>query len=179
RARGFWVAIVTDVPSDHATPAAVYANAESRGHYERLGRQMLGLGRFVGADVVLGYGHGHGRTSYLAADDLARVAAEGRYRVVTPVEGADGGERLLAAAREVAAARAADERQGARLFGFFGTEELEHAPFRTADGRYDPTPSLTYGSGEPEPAEHYDAELLARLPDLQEMTQAATTVLDA
>src|SRR5690606_9622314 len=81
QARGFSVAIVTDVPFDHATPAAVYANAESRGHYEQLGRQMLGLGRFAGADVVLGYGHGHGRTSYLAAADLARVAAEGRYRV--------------------------------------------------------------------------------------------------
>ncbi|MBK8979981.1 MAG: alkaline phosphatase [Planctomycetes bacterium] len=178
QARGFTIATVTDVPFCHATPASVYASERSRGGYENIAKQMLGLDRFAGVDVALGFGYRFAKVSYLAAADLERVRGDGRYVVVTPDEGDDGGALLLDAARRVAAARTAASASGARLFGFFGTPQLDHAPFRTADGRYDPTPSIAANGGV-EPAAVYPSEVLTRLPDLQELAEAAITVLDA
>ena len=68
-----------------------------------------------------------------------------------------------------AAARAAS--QGLRLFGLFGDKGLNHLPYRTADGRFDPAPDV---SGL---AETYTPEVLDEQPTLADMTRASLTVL--
>lgn len=177
QARGWTIATVTDVPFDHASPACVYASAESRSDYPEIGRQMLGLSEYAGADVVLGYGYGkNGR--YLAEEDLSEVRDAGVYRVVAPNAGEDGSDLLLQAAIQVAANRRAVANERQRLFGFFGDKDFDHAPYRTADGRYDPVSSLSYDRSV-SAAEEYSDDQLRSMPTLVEMATAATTVLDA
>lgn len=182
--RGMAVGAVTTVPFDHATPAAAYANNVSRNDYQDLARDMLGLPSvnhpdppLPGMDVVIGAGWGISRrfdaqgddfqagNRYIADADLARVNAEngGRYRVVTRAPGVDGGEALLAAARQASV-------DGQRLFGLFGTH-YAHLPYSTADGGYDPPPDADGDS------ESYSPADLSENPDLDQMTRAALTVL--
>ncbi len=71
------------------------------------------------------------------------------------------------------AAAAAAVEGGHRLFGFFGSKALNHLPYRTADGRYDPAPDL---DGK---AESYTPADLTEQPTLADMTRAALTVLGA
>ena len=69
-------------------------------------------------------------------------------------------------------------RRSARLFGLFGRNGLDHLPFQTADGRYDPAPSLT-SKGALRPAEWYTPADRIEQPTLAQMTDAALTVLGA
>ena len=76
---------------------------------------------------------------------------------------------------------AAERRRGdsARLFGFFGRAGLDHLPYQTADGRYDPAPSIGSSKGELRPAESYTPADRIEQPTLAQMTEAALTVLAA
>ncbi len=69
-------------------------------------------------------------------------------------------------------------RRSSRLFGFFGRTGLDHLPYRTADGRYDPAPSIGR-KGEPVEAEVYTPADRIEQPTLAQMTEAALTVLAA
>ena len=76
------------------------------------------------------------------------------------------GSKSLADAASLAAGK------GHRLFGFFGSKGvLNHLPYRTADGRFDPAPDL---DGK---AEAYTPFEIAEQPTLADMTRAALTVL--
>lgn len=183
--RGMAVGAVSSVPFNHATPAAAYAHNVSRGDYQDLARDMLGLPSvshpdrpLAGMDVVIGAGHGINRrldaqgrnfepgNRHITAADLARIDADrgGRYRVVQRRPGVEGGAALAAAARDA-------RDRGLRLFGMFGTR-YGHLPFATADGGHDPAPDA---DGR---AERYDAAALSENPDLEAMTDAALTVLE-
>ena len=83
--------------------------------------------------------------------------------------GTDGGEALLKAAAEAAG-------KGLRLFGWFGTEKIDHLPYRTADGRFDPSPNPGR-LGKPAVAESYTPAEIASQPTLAQMTDAALAVL--
>ncbi|MEO0479806.1 MAG: alkaline phosphatase [Planctomycetota bacterium] len=182
--RGFTVATVTDVPFDHASPACVYASEESRNSYQSIGRQMLGGGEEPGVDIVLGYGFGFGEDGqkYLSQPDLDLTRRF--YNVVTPNFDAVPGEFALGSnLLHNAALRTAAERSGARhgpgrLFGFFGRAGLDHAPYRTADNRFDPVPGVN-GRGAPGGPEEYSELDLEIQPTLREMTSAATKILHA
>jgi len=191
---GWKVGTATSVPFDHASPAAMYAHNVHRDDYQDLGRDMLGLAsitqqtrddpRHPGLDVVIGTGYGQeanekglkgqGKNArpgnlYLTAADLAAVdvKAGGRYVVAHTEAGSHGGKALADAAALAAA-------KGHRLFGFFGSKgALNHLPYRTADGRFDPAPDL---DGK---AEVYTPSDLLEQPTLADMTRAALTVLSA
>ena len=190
---GWKVGTVTSVPFDHVSPAAMYAHNVHRDDYQDLGREMLGLpsiaqatGRELphpGLDVVIGCGFGQmakpadlvkqGTNAapgglYLADSDLAaiNVDAGGRY-VVAHTEAGRSGASVL----QTAAARATVG--GNRLFGYFGTKDHNHLPYRTADG--DDRPATGIGGK----AERYTADDLASNPHLDEMTRAAIAVLSS
>lgn len=182
--RGMAVGSVTSVAFNHATAAAAYAHNVSRGDYQDLARDMLGLSSvshpdspLAGMDVVIGAGYGQERgldaqgsnfvpgNRYITAEDLARVDAsnDGRYRVARRTPGQRGGNLLLDAARDA-------RDRGLRLFGFFGTE-YGHLPYATANGDHDTAPDADGG------AESYDEADRLENPTLAEMTEAAITVL--
>jgi alkaline phosphatase len=196
--QGWKVGTVTSVPFDHVSPAAMYAQDVNRDDYQDLARDMLGLPGILqqarqaplraGLDVVMGTGFGiittpkslaaQGKNGvlgnlYITDADLAAIdiASGGKYVVTHTEPGAHGGRSLQRAAAEAA-------RRSARLFGFFGRQGLDHLPFQTADGHYDPAPSLG-GKGEPRPAEWYTPSDLIEQPTLAQMTEAALTVLGA
>jgi alkaline phosphatase len=191
--QGWKVGTVTSVAFDHASPAAMYAHTVHRDDYQDLGRDMLGLAhvgferkkeeRHPGLDVVIGAGSGQETDSkalkaqgrnvvkgnrYLADADKAAVDVHngGRYVVAQTEPGVDGGRAL-----RHAAARAAEK--GYRLLGLFGSEDLEHLPYRTADGRYDPAPDLDGKAESYTPADRNEQ------PTLADMTEAALAVLGA
>ena len=191
--KGWKVGTVTSVPFDHASPAAFYAHNVYRDDYQDLARDMLGLPGIAqeklkdpahpGLDVILGAGFGHeakpadlakaGKNAakgnlFLAADDLKAIDARGggKYVVAMRTPGVGGHEGLATAAEKAA-------RDGKRLFGFYGSKEEDHLPYRTADGDYQPAPGLR---GK---AETYDPADLRENPTLADMTAAALTVLAA
>ena len=193
QAEGWRVGTATSVPFDHASPAAMYAHNVYRDDYQDLAREMLGLGGIVhdlgkgpklpGLDVVIGTGHGivanpsalrkQGNNAvpgplFVTEADIhaASIANGGAYEIVETRAGVQGSRSL----RETAA-RAA--RSGHRLFGLYGRDGLDHLPFRTADGRFDPSPNLN-GT-----AEVYEPADLFEQPSLADMTEAALTVLSA
>jgi len=109
---------------------------------------------------------------YLTDSDLAQIDIEngGKYRVVQRTPGQSGNEVLMAGAKQAAA-------KGERLFGYFGAKK-GHLPFRTADGRFDPTISADAVNTRVATAtEVYTPEDLTENPTLAEMAQAALTVL--
>ena len=191
QAKGWKLGTVTSVPFNHASPAAMYAHNVHRDDYQDLARDMLGLPhighetkrdeRHKGLDVVLGTGWGQVTTAktlkaqgkngvegalHVTDADLAAVDAAngGAYRIVHTTAGMDGNASLRAAAGEAAL-------RGQRLLGLFGSKALNHLPYRTADGNYDPAPDL---DGK---AEHYSPEERKEQPTLADMTAAALTVL--
>jgi alkaline phosphatase len=198
QARGWAVGAVTSVPVSHATPGCSYANNVSRGDYQDISRDLLGMpsvahrgGPLPGLDVLIGTGWGveskedadQGRNyepgnKYVAESTLAGIdlAAGGRYRVVQRTSGRRGDELLAEAAAE-----AID--RGTRLFGYFGTAE-GNLPFRTADGDFDPSASPAddeadrlrkkYGG-----AIRYTPADLAENPTLADMAVAALDVLES
>ena len=193
QAEGWRVGTATSVPFDHASPAAMYAHNVFRDDYQDLAREMLGLEsvvqqvgkgpRLPGLDVVLGTGFGVATNPRSAARQgknavpgplfvteadfrAASTAGGGPYEVVHTEAGREGSRTL----RE-AAARAA--RNGHRLFGVFGREGLDHLPYRTADGQYNPAPNLDGA------AEVYTPADLFEQPTLADMTEAAVTALSA
>jgi alkaline phosphatase len=194
--RGWKVGTVTSVPFDHASPAGMYARNVHRDDYQDLAREMLGLPGIMqearqaplhpGLDVVMGTGYGitsQAKTMepqgknwvpgniYIAGPDLAAIDVKngGKYVVAHTEPGTDGGRALQQAAAEAA-------RRSARLFGFFGRAGLDHLPYRTADGQYDPAPSIGRG-GRPAPAEIYTPADRLEQPTLVQMTEAALTIL--
>jgi len=196
--QGWKVGTVTSVPFDHVSPAAMYARDVYRDDYQDIGREMLGLPGIIqearhawllpGLDVVMGTGFGvttnpkslaaQGRNAVLGSlfitdADLATIDVKngGKYVVAHTEPGASSGQLLKQAAAEAA-------RRSARLFGFFGREGLDHLPYQTADGRYDPAPSLSR-QGELSPAELYTPADRIEQPSLAQMTEAALTVLGA
>jgi alkaline phosphatase len=191
QAQGWKVGTVTSVPFDHASPAAMYAHNVQRDDYQDLARDMLGLTSIAqadgkepahpGLDVVIGTGFGQSANEkglkaqgknavagslYITDADRAAVDVRdgGKYVVVQTEPGADGSKALAAAAAGAAAG-------GHRLFGLFGSKALNHLPYRTADGRFDPAPDL---NGK---AERYTEADLREQPTLADMTRAALTVL--
>ena len=194
--QGWKLGTVTSVPFDHVSPAVMYAQNVDRDDYQDLARAMLGLPGIMqearkaplhpGLDVVIGAGYGitsqaatmapQGKNwvpgnIYIAGPDLAAIDVKngGKYVVVHTEPGVDGGQALQQAADRAA-------RDSARLFGFFGRAGLDHLPFRTADGRYDPAPSIGR-RGQPAPAEPYTPADRVEQPTLARMTEAALTVL--
>ncbi len=192
------VGTVTSVPFDHVSPAAMYAQNVHRDDYQDIARAMLGLPGIIqtsrhqplrpGLDVVLGTGFGvrttpaslalQGRNGvqgnlFITDADLGAIDVQngGKYDVTHTKPGASGSVALFEAA-----ARAA-KRQG-RLFGIFGRDGLDHLPYRTADGGYDPAPSLT-SAGQLRAAETYTAADRIEQPTLAQLTEAALTVLTA
>jgi len=198
QAEGWKVGTVTSVPFDHVSPAAMYAQNVHRDDYQDIARAMLGLPGIIqtsrqqplrpGLDVVLGTGFGvrttpaslalQGRNGvpgnlFITDADLAAIDVQngGNYDMAHTKPGASGSGSLFEAA-----ARAA-KRQG-RLFGTFGRDGLDHLPYRTADGGYDPAPSLT-SAGQFRAAEMYTAADRIEQPTLAQLTEAALTVLTA
>jgi len=200
QAGGWKVGTVTSVPFDHASPAAMYAHNVHRDDYQDLGRDMLGLPSIAqqdgrepahpGLDVVIGTGSGlSGKAGDMAKQqgknvvegnahltDVDKAAIDvkngGKYVVVETTPGVRGVESLLAAAGRAA-------REDRRLFGLFGRKELNHLPYRTADGRHDPVAGISfkdgvYGVSKPEA---YSPADLAENPKLVDLTVAALTVL--
>ncbi len=195
---GWKVGTVTSVPFDHASPAAVYAQNVHRDDYQDLARAMLGRPGIIqearqaplhsGLDVVIGTGFGvttdakslraqgrNGVAGSLYITDADRAAVDvrngGKYIVVHTESAKSGGQALKDAAFDAA-------RRSARLFGLFGRNGLDHLPYQTADGHYDPAPSLDKNA-EPRPAELYTEGDRIEQPTLAEMTDAALTVLAA
>jgi len=196
--QGWKLGTVTSVPFDHVSPAAMYAQDVYRDDYQDIAREMLGLPGIIqetrhapllpGLDVVMGTGFGvvtnprslavQGQNGvsgslFITDDDLAAIDVTngGKYVVVRTTPGASG-DQLLKRAAALAA------RRSARLFGFFGRDGLDHLPYQTTDGRYNPAPSLS-STGELRPAETYTAADQIEQPTLAQMTKAALTVLDA
>jgi alkaline phosphatase len=196
--QGWKVGTVTSVPFDHVSPAAMYAQNVHRDDYQDLARAMLGLPGIIqnshhtpvraGLDVVLGTGFGivttpeslalQGRNGVLGSlfiTDTDRAVIDvrngGKYDVVHTEPGVNGGQSLTNTAIKAA-------RHGRRLFGFFGRRGLDHLPFQTADGNYDPAPSLD-SAGQLRPAESYTSADRNEQPTLAQMTKAAITILSS
>ena len=196
--QGWKTGTVTSVPFCHASPAGMYVQNVERDDYQDIARAMLGLPGIIqearqarlypGLDVVIGTGFGiptnernlkiqgaNGVPGKLFLTDADRAAIDakngGKYVCAQTEAGTSGRQAILRAAATAA-------RNGGRLFGFFGTPTLDHLPYRTADGRYDPAPSLDR-KGNPIPAETYSASDLESQPTLAQMTDAALTVLSA
>ncbi len=198
QAKGWKLGTVTSVPFDHASPAAMYAQNVYRDDYQDLAREMLGLPGIMqearnaplkpGLDVVMGTGFGvttnpgslkaQGKNGvagplFITDKDLAAVDVKngGKYVVVHTERGGNGGESLDRAADQAA-------RGGSRVFAIFGRDGLDHLPYRTADGCYNPAPSMGRG-GKPAPAEIYSDADRTEQPTLSRMTTAALKVLSA
>ncbi len=191
QADGWKIGTVTSVPFNHASPAAMYAHNVHRDDYQDLARDMLGLShigletkrdeRHEGLDVVMGTGFGQlmnekslkaqGANAmdgglHITAADLAAIDVQrgGKYLIAQTTPGASGSRIVREAAEQ-----AADK--GYRLFGLFGDKSLNHLPYRTADGKFDPSPDI---DGK---AEHYSGAQLQEQPTLADMTAAALAVL--
>jgi alkaline phosphatase len=121
--KGFSIGVVSTVPFTHATPAAFVSHNASRSDYPAIGTEII---RAVKPEVVIGGGFpgpgpdgkgaGH---RYIGRKDYAflKTAGDaGPYVFVERQSGADGAERLQAAARRAAAS-------GRKLFGLFGGVE--------------------------------------------------------
>jgi alkaline phosphatase len=196
--QGWKVGTVTSVPFCHASPAGMYVQNVERDDYQDIARAMLGLPGIIqqarqarlysGLDVVIGTGYGikakssdlksQGQNAvpgnlYFTEADRAAIDVKngGKYVCVQTEVGSNGGQALLEASATAA-------QTGARLFGFFGAASFDHLPYRTADGRFDPAPSLDR-KGNPVPAETYTAADLKAQPTLTQMTDAALGVLSA
>jgi alkaline phosphatase len=195
--QGWKVGTVTSVPFCHASPAGMYAQNVERYDYQDIARAMLGLRGVIqearqarlhpGLDVLIGTGFGIEATPkqledqgqnavpgnlFLTDVDFAAIDLKngGKYVCVQTKIGKSGGQVLRAAAAHAI-------QKGARLFGFFGTENFDHLPFRTADGRYDPAPSIDQKSGNSAAPEKYTPAELDSQPTLAEMAEAALDVL--
>ncbi len=183
--QGVAIGVVSSVPISHATPACAYANNVTRNDYQDISRDLLGLKSIAhpdkplaGVDVLIGCGRSEHKgddrkkqgnnflpgNKYLAEKDLNAIDVKngGRYRVAQRTSGQVGYQALLEAATTAA-------ENNERLFGFYG--HGGHLPFRTADGRYDPTRGINS-------AERYSPADLIENPTLAEMTEAALTVLE-
>jgi alkaline phosphatase len=184
---GYALGAVTSVPISHATPASTYANNVHRNDYQDLTRDLIGRPSIShpseplsGLDVLIGGGWGETHSadraqgdnyvagnSYITDADLKAIDREqsktGKYRVAQRTKGQSGREVLQTAAETAAS-------NGERLFGFFGAKG-GCLPFQTADGKYDPTFSVS------SPAESYSEADLLENPTLADIALAALTVL--
>ena len=182
---GIAIGVVTSVPISHATPASTYANNVTRNDYQDISRDLLGLKSIThpgkalpGVEVLIGCGRTEDKSDdrkkqgnnfipgnkYLAEKDLKAIDVKngGLYRVAQRTKGQVGRQALLNAAQTAA-------ENDERLFGFYG--QGGHLPFRTADGKYDPTRGI-------KSAERYTPGDLIENPTLADMAEAALTVLE-
>lgn len=193
--QGYAIGVVTSVTVSHATPACAYAHNVHRDDYQDIARDLLGLPSIShkdtplpGVDVLLGAGWGLSKSSdpgqgdnflagnpVVAEEDLLRVDLDhgGAYVLVHRTPGRSGRQLLAEAAHRAAAG-------GHRLFGLFGTR-YGHLPYRTADGRFDPTVSVARKDGMmvPAEAERYTPDDIQENPELSDLTAAALEVLAA
>jgi alkaline phosphatase len=194
--QGWKIGTVTSVPFNHASPAAMYTQDVYRDDYQDLAREMLGIPGILqhvgraplrpGLDVVMGTGFGVITTPkslaaqgsngvlgslFITDADFAAIDVKngGKYVVAHTEPGTSGGQALNRAATEA-------HRLSARLFCLFGRPGLDHLPYQTADGHYDPGPSLN-SSGKLSPAEWYSPADLTEQPTLAQMTEAALSTL--
>ncbi|MGC4004991.1 MAG: alkaline phosphatase [Pirellulales bacterium] len=192
--KGWPVGVVTSVPIPHATPGCAYAHNVDRGDYQDISRDLLGLPSIYhpkeplpGVDVLIGAGHGvilgkdgeQGKNfipgnQYLANSDKAKIDVKngGKYTIAERTAGKKGPDLLKAAAQDAI-------KHKTRLLGFFGTK-YGHLPFRTADGRYDPTVSIKRISTKPDyqgKAEVYTPADIDENPILADIAVAALDVL--
>jgi len=183
--KGYRIGVVTSVPVSHATPGGAYANNVSRGDYQDIARDMVGLpssshrkNPLPGVDVLIGAGWGEGTgkdggqgenfakgNKYFHEEDLRKVDIEngGRYIVSKRQEGKAGRDSLLQDARRAA-------QSGDRFIGYYGTKG-GHLPFQTADGNFNPTFDV-------KGTETYDEATIYENPTLVDMTEAALTILE-
>lgn len=126
--RGGAIGVVTNVPFDHATPAAFVSHNTGRSHYYTGYRGYPGLGiadeiiLLVKPDVVIGGGHPmvdnptfDTQKGYISESLYRDLQNSADYVLAERQAGADGARTLAeAAARAVA--------QGRKLFGLFGGE---------------------------------------------------------
>ncbi len=183
---GYSIGVVTSVPISHATPACTYSHNVSRNDYQDLTRDLLGMKSIAhfetplsGVDVLIGCGWGEVKednvadqgvnfvpgNKYLSSADLDRIDVEngGRYVVAQRTAGVAGREALNSGAQ-----LAAKNKQ--RLFGYFGAMG-GHLPYRTADGKFDPT------RGKKNVDVYSQADVLEN-PTLADMAEAALSVLE-
>ena len=184
--QGYAIGVVTSVPISHATPACAYANNVHRDDYQDLTRDLIGLPSIShptplpGVDVLIGAGwneekskDGNQGSNFVAGNryltEQDRSAADqkngGKYLVVERTPGSNGGQLLAAGVAQAIARKH-------RLFGFFGAKG-GHLPFGTADGNFDPVPSVGQG------AEIYSAADVDENPTLAQMATGALDVLAA
>ncbi len=192
--QGWAIGVVTSVPISHATPACAYSNNVHRDDYQDLTRDLIGRPSIAhsdeplpGVDVLLGAGWGQTEkkdsaqgdnfvsgNKYLTDDDRRAIDVKngGRYVVVERTKSKDGRTLLAEAAK-----RAIDENH--RLFGYFGGKN-GHLPFRTADGKFDPTYHVALNKLDvPGPAEgeKYKSADRKENPTLTDFATAALDVL--
>lgn len=182
---GYAVGVVSSVPIPHATPGSMYAHNVSRGDYQDISRDLLGLPSvshpskpLPGMDVVIGTGYGVVKETddkqganyrpglkYLADEDLAKADVKngGKYFVSMRTAGTDGGKKI----REDAAQAI---REGHRFLGFYGTR-YDHLPYQTANGDFQPVPGLKGRK------EGYTPQDIKENPTLVDMTLAGIEVL--
>lgn len=191
---GWKVGIVTSVPVSHATAAAAYANNVTRKDYQDIARDMIGLPSashrndpLPGVDVLIGGGWGKGSkrdkaqgdnalpgNQFIHHSDVESVTSSSssnassssntpNYVLATRTKGVAGRDSILNAAETAI-------QSNTRLLGLYGIES-GHLPFRTADGKYDPTFDIKGGE------KYSDADIFEN-PTLADMTEAALMVLE-
>ncbi len=121
--KGFSIGVVSTAPFSHATPAAFVSHNRSRNNTTAIGTEII---RTLQPDVMIGGGYpgpvADGRSAghkYLSREDYVFLKSGGHaspYVFVERQTGADGAERLQAAARRAAARQR-------KLFGLFGGAE--------------------------------------------------------
>jgi alkaline phosphatase len=101
---------------------------------------------------------------FLAEIDMEKIdhLTGGKYVIAQRTRGRNGLEALNEGVRQAV-------QNNARLLGFFG-HSGGHLPYQTADGDYNPTRGEQY-------ADRYSPDELAENPTLEQMTEAALSVL--
>lgn len=191
---GFAVGIVSSVAVSHATPACAWANNVTRGDYQDISRDMLGLPSsshpdkaLPAPDLILGAGWGVIKQSdkgqganfapgnrYLADADLKTIDVRngGEWQTAVRTAGRAGTDVL----EKATAAAIANSN---RLFGFFGVDP-GHLPYQTADGGFNPTVSIGKVGGNPggaKAAEKYSEADILENPTLSDLTSSALRYL--
>ncbi len=151
RSLGGSYGVVSTVELSHATPAAFSSHNVNRNNYQQIAHEVVSETR---PDVVIGAGHPAfvGNDRYLATADYTTISADSEYVFVEKTTGVDGGNALLAAAATAVA-------DGKKLFGLFGSDQVE-------------TPLVTDTPGAPNFTNADETD-----PLLAESTEAAIEVL--
>ena len=161
--QGWKTGTVTSVPFCHASPAGMYAQNVDRDDYQDIARSMLGLPGILqearGSETAPGprrrdrhgirhQGHGHAACRSQGRNAVARQLLPDRRRPgghrrqerrQVRLRPHREGRQRRPVAPPGRGHRCATRRSVVRLLR---SPHLDHLPYRTADGRYDPVPSL-------------------------------------